>query len=70
MPKEGLLYNLIFFNIGVEIGQILALVAILIAISYWRKSASFLGHAYTMNAFMMMLGFLLMGYQITGYFVS
>jgi hypothetical protein len=70
MPKEGLLYNLIFFNIGVEIGQILALVAILIAISYWRKSASFLRHAYTMNAFMMMLGFLLMGYQITGYFVS
>ena len=70
MPKEGLLYNLIFFNIGVEIGQILALVAILIAITYWRKSASFLRHAYTMNAFMMMLGFLLMGYQITGYFVS
>lgn len=70
LPADGLLPNLIFFNIGVEIGQILALVAILIVITYWRKSGSFMRQAYTANAFMMMLGFLLMGYQITGYFVS
>lgn len=70
LPADGLLPNLIFFNIGVEIGQILALVVILIAITYWRKSKSFMPRAYTANAFMMMLGFLLMGYQITGYFVS
>lgn len=70
LPAEGLLQNLIFFNIGVEIGQILALVGILIAISYWRKSSSFLHHAYAANVVMMMLGFLLMGYQITGYFVA
>jgi len=70
LSPNGLITNLISFNIGVEIGQILALIAILIAISFWRKSASFIHHAYTANAFMMMLGFLLMGYQITGYFVS
>ena len=70
LSPDGLLANLIFFNIGVEIGQILALAGILIAISYWRKSGSFLHHAYKANAFMMMLGFLLMGYQITGYFVQ
>lgn len=70
LSPDGLLANLIFFNIGVEIGQILALVIILIAISYWRKSDSFMRHAYTANVFMMMLGFLLMGYQITGYFVA
>jgi hypothetical protein len=70
LPQDGLIANLIFFNIGVEIGQILALIAILIAITYWRKSGSFMRHAYTANAFMMMLGFLLMGYQITGYIVS
>jgi len=69
LPKDGLLVNLISFNIGVEIGQILALVAILLAITYWRKSGSFIRHAYSANAFMMMLGFLLMGYQITGFFV-
>jgi len=70
LPQDGLLANLIFFNIGVEIGQILALVTILIAITYWRKSGGFMRHAYSVNAFMMMLGFLLMGYQITSYVVS
>jgi hypothetical protein len=62
--------NLVFFNIGVEIGQLLALAVILIAISFWRRSGSFFKHAYRANVLMMMLGFLLMGYQITGYFVA
>jgi HupE / UreJ protein len=70
LPADGLLFNLIFFNIGVEVGQLLALGAILIAISYWRKSKSFLRHAYNANVLLMMLGFLLMGYQMTGYFAS
>jgi len=70
LSPEGLLPNLIFFNIGVEVGQLLALAAILIVISYWRKSTSFMRHAYNANAFIMMLGFLLMGYQITGYIIS
>ena len=70
ISPDGLLANLIFFNIGVEIGQILALVAILIAITYWRKSGAFMKQAYHANAFMMMLGFLLMFYQITGYIVQ
>ncbi len=70
LQEDGLLANLIFFNVGVELGQILALAAILIAITYWRKSGSFMRTAYSANEFMMMLGFLLMGYQLTGYFVS
>ena len=70
LSPDGLLANLIFFNIGVELGQILALSVILIAITFWRKSGNFLHHAYKANAFMMMLGFLLMFYQITGYFVQ
>jgi len=70
IPQDGLLINLISFNVGVEIGQILALVAILIAITYWRKFGNFMKQAYTANAFMMMLGFLLMGYQITGFIVT
>ncbi len=69
LSPDGLLANLIFFNVGVELGQILALAAILIAITYWRKSGSFLHHAYKANALMMMLGFLLMFYQITGHIV-
>ncbi len=70
LSPDGLLANLIFFNVGVELGQILALAAILIAITYWRKSGSFLHRAYKANAVMMMLGFLLMFYQITGYIVQ
>jgi hypothetical protein len=70
ISPDGLIANLIFFNIGVEIGQILALVVILSAITYWRKSGKFMKQAYHANAFMMMLGFLLMFYQITGYFIG
>lgn len=70
LSPDGLLGNLISFNVGVELGQVLALALILIAITYWRKSDNFMKHAYSANAFMMMLGFLLMGYQITGYFVA
>lgn len=70
LSPDGLLANLIAFNVGVELGQVLALAVILIGITFWRKSGRFMDHAYSANAFMMMLGFLLMGYQITGYFVA
>tara|TARA_R110000868_G_scaffold1211_2_gene9375 strand:- start:103545 stop:104270 length:726 start_codon:yes stop_codon:yes gene_type:complete len=70
ISDDGLLSNLIFFNIGVELGQILALVGILIAITFWRKSGKFMKQAYSANAFTMMLGFLLMFYQITGYVIN
>ena len=69
VSADGLLVNLIAFNVGVEIGQILALALILIFISYWRRSKSFMQHAYSANALLMMLGFMLMGFQLTGYFV-
>ena len=68
LSPDGLLANLISFNIGVEIGQVLALSAILIVMGFWRKSGSFMRQGYTANTVMMMLGFLLMGYQIVGYF--
>ncbi|MCG8635749.1 MAG: HupE/UreJ family protein [Desulfobacterales bacterium] len=70
LSPDGLLTNLVFFNIGVELGQIMALFVILIAITYWRKSGAFMRHAYAANTFMMMLGFMLMGYQMTGYFTT
>ena len=70
IAEEGLLANLLAFNVGVEIGQILALAVILIVMGYWRKSAAFFRQAYTANVVMMSLGFMLMGYQITGYFVA
>ena len=69
IAADGLIPNLIAFNVGVEIGQLLALSAILIAMGYWRRSAGFWRHAYTANVAMMSAGFLLMGYQLTGLIV-
>jgi hypothetical protein len=68
ISRDGLLTNLIAFNIGVETGQLLALAAILIVMGFWRRTGSFLRHAYTANVAMMAAGFLLVGYQLTGYF--
>jgi hypothetical protein len=70
ISADGLIANLIAFNVGVEIGQLLALSAILIVMGYWRRTASFWRHAYTANVAMMSAGFLLMGYQLTGLIVS
>lgn len=70
LSRDGLLPNLLAFNVGVEMGQLLALFAILIAMGYWRRTSSFLRHAYTANVALMGAGFLLLGYQLTGYFVS
>lgn len=62
--------NLLAFNVGVEIGQLLALGAILIVMGFWRKTPSFFRHAYTANVVMMTAGFVLIGYQVAGWFVS
>ena len=70
ISPDGLLMNLISFNIGVEIGQILALATILIIMGYWRKSSGFMKHAYSANTVLMTAGFVLVGYQLTGYFVA
>ena len=70
VSRNGLLPNLLAFNVGVEIGQLLALFGILIVMGYWRRTSSFLRHAYTANVALMCAGFLLVGYQLAGYFVS
>jgi hypothetical protein len=66
ISPDGLLPNLIAFNIGVELGQLLALAAILIAMGFWRRTRSFHRHAYAANVVLMAAGFMLVGYQLTG----
>ncbi|HSP24825.1 MAG TPA: HupE/UreJ family protein, partial [Saliniramus sp.] len=70
IAPDGLVPNLRAFNVGVEIGPLLALAAILIVMGFWRRTSSFFRHAYTANVAMMTAGFLLFGYQLAGYFVS
>ncbi|MEH6470904.1 MAG: HupE/UreJ family protein [Halopseudomonas sp.] len=70
ISSDGLLANLIAFNVGVEIGQLLALSFILILMGFWRRHAGFFKHAYTANVLLMGAGFMLVGYQMTGYFAA
>ncbi len=70
LAKSGLVTNIVSFNIGVEIGQVLALTGVLIALSYWRTRPGFLQHAFLTNTALMVGGFMLVGYQLTGYFVA
>jgi hypothetical protein len=67
LSRNGLVANIVSFNIGVEIGQMLALTAVLIGLSYWRMRTAYLRHAYLTNAALMTAGFVLMGYQLTGF---
>jgi HupE / UreJ protein len=70
LSQNGLVANIVSFNVGVEIGQGLALTGILIALTYWRMRPGFLEHAFATNAVVMSCGFLLVGYQLSGYFLS
>jgi hypothetical protein len=70
LAKEGLVANIVSFNVGVEIGQCLALTAVLIALSVWRTRPGFLQHAFFTNTLLMVGGFVLVGYQVTGYWVA
>src|ERR1700685_2075359 len=70
LSKNGLVTNIVSFNVGVEIGQVLALTAVLIALSYWRTRPSFLRDAFATNTVLMTVGFILVGYQIAGYYLA
>lgn len=70
LAKNGLIPNIVSFNVGVEIGQVLALTAVLIALSVWRTRSGFLRHAFATNAALMTVGFVLVGYQVAGYLVA
>ncbi len=70
ISPDGLIPNLFAFNIGVELGQIMGLVIILIMINFWRRSGSFMKQAYNANVALMVGGFIFVGYQMTGYFIN
>jgi hypothetical protein len=70
ISPDGLLGNLIAFNVGVELGQLMVLALILTVMTHWRARPAFVRQAYAANVLMMVAGFALMGLQITGYFVA
>lgn len=70
LSANGLVTNIVSFNIGVEIGQILALSAVFIVLSIWRSNASFLKHAFVTNTALMTGGFMLAGFQLSAFFLQ
>jgi hypothetical protein len=70
LSRDGLVGNIISFNIGVELGQIVALALMLVALGLWRRSGTFTRGAWFANLVIMAAGFALFGYQLTGYALS
>jgi hypothetical protein len=70
LKPNGLLVNLVSFNIGVEIGQLIALSVILCAITLWRTTRSFGRLAIAANALLFLAGIVLAGEQIAGFFLA
>ncbi len=67
VSDNGLVANILSFNVGVEIGQILASVGVVALLSYWRTRPSFLSYSFATNTALMAGGFLLAGMQVVGY---
>jgi len=69
LARNGLVTNIISFNVGVEIVQVLALTVVLLALSFWRTRSGrgYLHYALATNTVLMAVGFVLVGYQIAGY---
>ena len=70
LSPDGLVTNIVAFNVGVELGQLIALGAMLIGMAYLRRSKAFARNAIVANTAIMTAGFMLMGYQLTGFFVT
>lgn len=68
LSSNGLVTNIISFNVGVELGQLLALSAILLLLSLWRTRASYTRYALVSNTLLMGGGFILTAYQLTAFF--
>lgn len=70
LNPDGLIPNLISFNIGVEIGQLIALSLILVVMTFWRTTKSFGRYAVAANALLFLAGIVLAGEQLAGYFLA
>ena len=68
LSKDGLVGNILAFNVGVEIGQFLALGMVLIGMGYWRRTEAFGRHAFAANTVLIAAGLCLVAYQTNGYF--
>jgi len=67
LSSDSLVINMLSFNVGVEIGQVIALTCIVAVLGLWRRQSGFQRQAFIANTIIMTLGFLLAGYQFASY---
>jgi len=67
LGQEGLVLRILSFNLGVEVGQIVALSGMWVLLASWRKTASFAKFSKVANAALMAAGVLLLLMQLHGY---
>lgn len=67
ISPDGLLANLLAFNLGVEAGQLLSLMVIVAVVNIWRLTAAFKSQAVMANGMIMTAGLLFMFFQLTAY---
>lgn len=70
LSEDGLLANLVGFNLGVEVGQVLALVAVVGLLFWWRSTRTFEYGAHLVNVFLMFAGWMLVHKHLVDYLRS
>jgi len=70
VSENGLLANLVAFNLGVEIGQVIVLAFVVLLLDAWRQRPSFARYAFAANLALIGAGIWLTAYQIEGYIAS
>ena len=66
LSEDGLIANILAFNVGVEIGQLLALTILVFVVVSLRATRHFARYASAFNVLLMCAGFLLASYQFAG----
>lgn len=67
LGDHGLVLKILSFNLGVELGQIIALSVMLVLLTAWRKTTSFHRLSAAANVLLMIVGGLLLLMQLHGY---
>lgn len=67
MGEGQFLAKILCFNVGVELGQVLALIPIVFVIARWRKRADFPAFFKAVNVFLVLAGIALFAYQLYEY---
>ena len=67
LSENGLLVNLLGFNIGVEVGQVIVLAVVVSGLNLWRKSPTFTAGARYANVALVAAGLALTAYQLAGW---